>query len=170
MILVIRGIHAALWITATYKFGDWKNWAKYYPTVLFMGMGNLIYHLAFQKKVLWCFNPGGIAPIISELFVIFTIFFCTVIIFLTHFPKKLLKQIKYIILWVIIYLIIESLMLYIGMQFNNNGWNIWWSLLHNFYMFPLLAIHHKRPLLAWLLAIVALLIMMRVFDLPFVSN
>lgn len=169
MILVIRGIHAVLWIAAAYKLGDWKNWRKYYPTVLFMGMGNLIYLMAFKNKVLWAFNPGGITPIISELFVILTIFFCTVLIFLTHFPNTLFKQLQYIILWDAIYIIIEVLMLNIGMQVNSNGWSIWWSIFHNFYMFPLLAIHHKSPLLAWPFSIIALLIMMRVFEMPFIN-
>ena len=170
MILVIRCIFAALWIPATYKFGDWKNWSKYYPTMLFMGMGSLIYNVTYKNKILWSLNPGAINPIFSELFVIFTVFSCTVVIFLTHFPNTLIKQFKYITLWVLIYITIEVIMLNIGMQYNSNGWNIWWSLLHNYYQFPLLAIHYKKPYLAWGLAITTLIIMMKVFGVPLVNN
>lgn len=170
MAILIRGIHAAIWIFAAYKWGDWKNWSKYYPTMLFMGMGDLIYNLVFFDKKLWLFNPGFLNPIISELFVIFTIFSCTVLIFLTHFPKTLIKQILYISLWVIIYIVIEVFMVNIGMQKNTNGWNLWWSLTHNVYQFPLLAIHYKRPYLAWFLAILILIIIMNVFEIPLISN
>ena len=170
MAILIRIVHATLWIAAAYKWGDWKNWNKYYPTMLFMGMGDLIYNLVFFNKKLWTFNPGFLNPILSELFVIFTIFSCTVLIFLTHFPKTLIKQILYMTLWVIIYVAIEVFMLKIGMQSNINGWSIWWSTTHNFYQFPLLAIHHKKPYLAWILAIAILFIIMRIFEMPFITT
>jgi hypothetical protein len=169
LILLIRGIHAALWIGAAYKWGDWKNWSKYYPTMLFMGMGDLIYNLVFFNKKLWGFDPGILNPIFNELIVIFTIFSCTVLIFLTHFPKTLIKQFQYITLWAIIYIIIEVIMLNIGMQHNENNWNIWWSLLHDFYQFPLIAIHYKRPYLAWALAITILIIIMKIFGVPILN-
>jgi hypothetical protein len=170
LILLIRGIHASLWLAAAYKWGDWKNWSKYYPTMLFMGMGDLIYHVVFFNNKLWYFNPGNINPIFSELFVIFTIFSCTVLIFLSHFPKTLMKQLKYITLWVFIYVLVEIILTQAGMQFNKNGWSIWWSLLHNYYQFPLLAIHHKRPYLAWLLAISILIVIMMIFGIPLSNN
>lgn len=170
MVLLIRGIHATLWLVAAYKFGDWKNWSKYYPTMLFMGMGDMIYNLVFYEKMLWFFNPGFLNPIVNELLVVFTIFSCTVLIFLTHFPKTLFKQFGYISLWVAIYIVIEVFMMNIGLQYSKNGWSIWWSLLHNFYQFPLIAIHHKRPYLAWTLAIAILFIIMTIFKVPLVNN
>lgn len=170
LVILIRCIHACIWIVAAYKWGDWKNWNKYYPTMLFMGMGDLIYNLVFFNKKLWAFNPGFLNPILSELFVIFIIFSCTVLIFLTHFPKTLIKQIRYIILWVILYLVIELIMVNLDMQKNINGWSIWWSTIHNFYQFPLLAIHHKRPYLAWFLAITILIIIMRIFEVALIIN
>jgi len=170
LVLLIRGVHAAIWMIAAYKLGDWKNWRKYYPSMLFMGMGDLIYNLVFFNKKLWTFNPGILNPIFNELLVIFTIFSCTVLIFLTHFPKTFFKQVQYIILWVIIYIIIEVIMMKLGLQYNKNGWTIWWSLLHNFYQFPLIAIHHKKPYLAWSLAIMILIIMMRFFGVPLTNS
>ena len=169
LVILIRGIHAALWLAAAYKWGDWKNWSKYYPTMLFMGMGDLIYNVVFYNKKLWSFNPGLINPIFSELFVIFTIFSCTVLVFLTYFPKTLMKQFQYVTLWVFIYIIIEIVLTRLGMQFNESGWNIWWSVLHNFYQFPLLAIHYKKPYLAWALAITILIIMMTIFEIPLIN-
>jgi hypothetical protein len=170
LVILIRCVHAALWAAAAYKWGDWKNWSKYYPTMLFMGMGDLIYNVVFFNKKLWTFHPGHINPIFSELMVIFTIFSCTVLIFLTHFPKTFFKQFQYITLWALIYIIIEIVLSNMGMQYNENGWTIWWSLLHNFYQFPLLAIHYKRPYLAWFLAITILIIIMRIFGIPLIIN
>jgi hypothetical protein len=58
----------------------------------------------------------------------------------------------------------------IGMQKNYNGWNIQWSLLHNTIQFPVVAIHHKNPILAWLIALAFLVFIMKIFNVPFIIN
>lgn len=166
--IYVRLIMALLWIISAYLWGDWKNWRKYYPTMLFMGMGDLIYHSVFHNKPLWIFQPDILVSSLNELFVIFTIFFSTVLLFLTYFPEKLLNQIIYIILWGALYISIESFSISIGMQKNYNGWNIWWSILFNIVQFPLLITHHKRPILAWIMAFIFLGIIMRIFNITFI--
>lgn len=170
LFLFIRLVMAAVWITCAYKWGDWKNWRKYYPTMLFFGFGDLIYHLIFKNKHLWIFNSPVIAPAITELFVIFTIFFSTTLLYLTHFPKGFIKQIEYVALWVAIYIGIEILATSIGMQTNTHGWTIWWSLFHNVIQFPLLRLHYKRPIFAWIGAFIYLAIIMAVFKVPVIMH
>jgi hypothetical protein len=170
MIMAIRGLHAAIWAIVAFNFADWKNWRKYYPTILFFGMGDLIYLSVFyNSKPLWKFEPGILNPAINELIVIFIIFSSTALLYLTYYPKKLSKQVLYILLWVGIYVVIEIMMTSLGLQKNYNGWNIWWSLLHNCYQFPLLAMHHKNPLLAWTAALAILFIMMSRFGVSLLN-
>ncbi|MDW8802113.1 hypothetical protein P8V03_13225 [Clostridium sp. A1-XYC3] len=167
---LIRITMASLWITSACKWGDLKNWRRYYPTMLFFGMGNLVYHLVFCDKPLWKFQPDIIVPAINELFIIFTIFFATTLLFLSNLPKKLSHKVAYIALWVAIYISIELFTTSIGMQKNYNGWNIWWSVLHNVVVFPSLIIHHKNPILAWIIAFILLGFIMKIFNIPFLQK
>jgi hypothetical protein len=164
--LLIRIIMAGVWITCAYKWGDWRNWRRYYPTMLFFGFGDLIYHLVFKDKHLWVFQSNILALSINELFIIFAIFFPTTLLFLSNFPQTRGKQVKYLAFWISLYIAIELFTTSIGMQKNYNGWNIWWSLLHNAVQFPLLILHHKNPILAWTIALMFLAIVMRYFDVP----
>jgi hypothetical protein len=97
--MLIRIFMAIVWILCAFKWGDWKNWRKYYPTMLFFGMGVLIYRSIFQSKILWMFQTDLLAQSINELLVIFTIFFSTALLFLPNLPKKLFHEIIYIIIW-----------------------------------------------------------------------
>lgn len=163
---IIRLIMASIWIILAYKWGDIKNWRKYYPTMLFFCAGDLIYNVVFAQKRLWGFETGLLVPSINEIFVIFTIFFSTTLLFLANYPEKLKHQVVYIILWVAVYMAIEVFTTSIGMQKNYNGWNLWWSLLHNAIQFPLLALHHRKPVLSWTIAFIFLFIIMSIFNVP----
>lgn len=163
---LIRLVMAAAWLFAAYKWADLNNWRKYYPTMLFFGMGDLIYNVVFSNKRLWSFESDYLVPSINELFVIFTIFFSTTLLFLSKFPKKLYRKIIYITLWITLYMTIELFTTSIDMQKNSNGWNIWWSLLHNSIQFPLLILHHKKPVLAWIIALSFLFLIMNIFNVP----
>jgi hypothetical protein len=165
--MLIRFVMASVWIASAYKWSDWRNWRKYYPTLLFFGMGDLIYVAVFQKTPLWILDTKILAPGINEIFVIFSIFFPGALIFLSNFPRNLNKQIVYILLWISLYIFIELFTTTIGMQKNYRGWNIWWSLLFNFVMFPLLILHHKNPILAWTASFTFLVIVMKIFNVPF---
>ena len=166
--MLIRLVMVIIWISACYKWGDWKNWRKYYPTMLFFGMGDLIYTAVFHNKILWQFQTKVLVPPINELFVIFGIFFPTTLLFLSKFPKNLYHQVLYIGLWVALYMLIEIFATSLEMQKNYNGWSIYWSLLHNVIQFPLVALHHKKPIAAWIIALIFLTIIMKTFNVPFI--
>jgi hypothetical protein len=138
--------------------------------MLFFGMGDLIYHLVFTEKPLWKFQADFLVPPLNELFIIFTIFFSSTLLYLSKFPKKLSSQITWIIFWILLYTAKESLTSLINMFTNHNGWNIWWSVLHNIIMFILLILHHKNPILAWIIAFAFLFTIMSLFNIPFIVS
>jgi hypothetical protein len=166
----IRVIMASIWISSAFKWGDWRNWKRYYPTMLFFGMGDLIYNFIFFNKPLWRFQTDFLSLSLNELFVIFTIFFSTTLIFLSKYPENIFRRVIYIALWVALYMVIEVFTTSIKMHKNYNGWNIWWSLFHNSIQFPLLALHHKNPILAWIIAFIFLVAIMSIFDVPFIIS
>ncbi|GIM27631.1 hypothetical protein CPJCM30710_02970 [Clostridium polyendosporum] len=167
MNVVVRLIHGVIWSLAAYKWGDWKNWRVYYPSMLFFAFGDIIYCLTFYDNWLWVFRCSYIRFPFNDLFNIFTVFSFSVLIYLTHYPKKLYDQVIYIVLWVFIYTGIEAILYSLGLVGYDNGWNIWWSMLHNTYQFPVLKLHHDKPLLAWFVCIIISVIMTTKFKIPF---
>jgi hypothetical protein len=165
--VLIRLMLATIFILCAYKWGDWKNWRKYYPTMLFFGMGDLIYKVVFFDKPLWMFQVDFFVQSLNELLIIFTIFFSTVLIFLSKLPKNLPQKTIYILIWIAIYIGIEFFTTSIGMSKNYNGWSIWWSLLFDIVMFPLLIVHYKNPIAAWVISFMLLVSIMKVFNVPF---
>jgi hypothetical protein len=163
----VRVVMGSLFIFSAYKWGDWKNLRRYYPTMLFFGMGDLIYHIVFCEKTLWRFELDLLAKPINELFVIFAIFFPTVLLYISRFPNKRSLKIAYILFWILLYMGIEIFTLKIGMLTHHNGWTIWWSLLHNTVQFLLVFLHHKNPVWAWIIALIFLFLIMHIFNVPY---
>jgi hypothetical protein len=155
------------WVIITYRFGDWKNWRVYYPTILFFCTGNLIAYAVFHHSPLWEFKSNTFSHFTIDLIQMIFIFSCTTILFLQYYPKNLAKQILYILMWVVIYSGIELVFHLLGGIKYNSGWSIWWSATHNMYQFIFLRIHYKKPILAWILAFITLGIIMTIFRVSF---
>ncbi|KNY27366.1 CBO0543 family protein [Pseudobacteroides cellulosolvens] len=168
--ILIRIISVSIFLVTAYKWGDCKNWKKYYPTMCFVGMADLIYVAIFNDKPLWDFPTNFLISPLDELLLIFGCFFPTVLVFLSRYPKKLLNQIAYNSMWIGIYMALELINLNLETIKYYNGWNIWWSLLHNTIQFPLIALHNKNPIVAWIIALVYLVICMKSFNVPFLVN
>ena len=154
---------------ATWKWGDWRNWRLYYPTMLFFIVGNFSYTLLTYNYPLWEFESPLLKTTGSDFLIAMVDFPATVLIFLPHYPKEKIRQILYILLWVLTYTLIEIVSYKLGFFSYHNGWSIWWSVLFNMILFPLLWLHHKKPPLAWLASIVLALLFFTHFKLPFSS-
>jgi hypothetical protein len=165
--ILARLIPICIFFISAYKWGDWKQYKKYYPTMLFFGMGDLIYIAIFHHKPLWKFPTNFLIPPLDELLLIFSVFFPTALIFLTNYPKKLRSKVIYIVMWIAIYMLVETVDLMTGIIEYHNGWSYWWSLLHNTIQFPLIALHHRKPILTWIIALIFLIIIMNIFKVPF---
>jgi hypothetical protein len=98
-----------------------------------------------------------------EVVFTFTVFPLTALLFLTNFPKIRKYQILYIVKYVLIYITVEFFLFKVGRIEYHYGWNIWWSLAWNGMMFPVFAIHHKKPLHAYFIAILVIFLANRLF-------
>ncbi|HVI20877.1 MAG TPA: CBO0543 family protein [Bacillus sp. (in: firmicutes)] len=154
-------------IVLGWKLGDWRKIDKYYPTILFLIIGDLLYNLFTYSNPTWSYNKNWIFPnhTLANLWIMITVYPATVIVYLYHFPKKRIKQIFYIVFWVILYVLTEILGLHVfGLIDHFNGWNMWWSLLFDIILFVMLYIHYKLPFLAWGLSIIVIIFFLHVFD------
>lgn len=150
-----------------WRFGDWKNYKKFYSTILFMIMGDLMYNLFTYQAPTWKYNPDFLLlnHTIVNLWVMITVYPATVLIYLSHFPEKKGRQILYILFWVFLYGVIELVGYYIFDAIDHfNGWNMGWSLLFDLILFIMLPIHHKRPLLAWGLSLIVIIVLLNIFN------
>lgn len=164
MLHIIAG---ATFLFISWRFGDWKNWTKYYPTILFFIIGDLLYNVLTYNNPTWSYNKDRLFPnhTLINIWIMITIYPATAITYLSHFPKEKIQQILYILLWTMIYVFGELLGLHIfGLINHFNGWNMWWSALFDIILFTMLPIHHKRPLVAWSLSIIVIIFFLTVFN------
>ncbi|ERI89767.1 hypothetical protein HMPREF1982_04381 [Clostridiales bacterium oral taxon 876 str. F0540] len=155
------------WIIIAYKYSDWKNWRTYYPTIIFWGLGDMIYNVIFCDTPLWKYADPWFGHILSDILTMVIIFPCAALLYLTHFPKTVYKKIAYIFFWVFTFTGIEFIFTKLGSIIYFNSWTIIWSAVHNTYQFFLLRLHHHNPLLAWAAAFLILAVIMSIFKIPF---
>lgn len=153
------------YMIAGFKWGDWRNWKRYYPTILFFIIGDFLYNFLLYKQSMWLFHdlilPNHTTITILAMVVSYS---ATVLIYLGRFPEGWKKRSLWFLLWVGIYICAEYFNNTFGFITYHNGWNIWWSVLFTGIIFFILPIHHKRPLLAWLISIVIIGSLLSIFD------
>ena len=166
-------LSALLFNIAALRWGDWRNLSRYYPTILFMIAASLFYESSCYEYPLWQFKPQKTlvhnVTIISIL-INFGIFPATVLLFLSRFPNTLLKQIGYTLLWSVGYILGEYACLLVNLIEYHNGWHFGWSILFDLLMFPILRLHHIRPLGGWIATVIFAIFLWNVFDIPLIAE
>jgi hypothetical protein len=145
-----------VWILFAYKFVDWSQWGKQYPTILYFMVINLTYNVLYYNYTLWAFR-GITAEWLTHSIInmAFTYFICPVglIIYLQRFPQKTKSQFLYISIWVAFYTVIQTLFAHKGMYVYDNGWSGWYNIFLNTILFVILYIHYRNPVRAIILSI-----------------
>lgn len=155
-------------IFATWRWGDLKHWRQYHPTMLFITAGGLLYEYLTKDYILWVFHPDFLYN--QELTVIVYAVVTmplSIFLFLSHYPQSLRRQIIYIAQWVIIYVFAELVLLYFGRISYQHGWSLFHSVLFDMMMFPMLRLHHTKPLLAYSISVVIIVLLMLWLKVPF---
>ena len=158
-----------LTILAAWRWGDWRNWHKYHTTMIYMVAGSLLYSYLYNGHKLWQYKTNFLVfnNYIADALTTFIILPLTALIFLTNYPDTFQRQLYRTFKFVIIYFIIEWLYYTIGVFSYSYGWNIWWSLGWNFITFPMLELHHKKPLIAYGVSILIVILMLVSFHVSF---
>jgi len=164
--MLISLIFAIVYIVVTYKWGDWRNWQLYYPTILFYGFGDILAFSLFYQQPLWLYFTPNLPHLFHELFVVIIMYSCSVILFLSNYPKALVTQCLYILFWSSLYTFLEWFAIRIGNFIHLNGWSLAWSFLLYMIMFPTLQLHQKRPLLALCILFGGLALLLYLFRIP----
>lgn len=150
-------------IFAAWRFGDWKNWRKYQSTMLFIMVGVLLYHYIYKNERLWDLEKHIGNHTLTELLYAFIVLPLTVLLLFTNYPDGLKGQVIRIGKFIAIYTIMEVFYWKMGFIGYHYGWNIWLSIGWNCMMFPMLVVHFKKPLYAYLASVVGLIIFLYLF-------
>jgi hypothetical protein len=168
----LEKLHIALFVASVfsaYRWGDWRNWEKYYSTILFFGLLDLAQNCVYHSMPLWtytCTIGIRLPHTLISLFWVLIIYPATILIYIYLFPKTLKKQVIYVGLWVIGYILMELMLcLTKGIEYHNN-WSIWSSVLFNCGMFTILWVHYKKPVIAWVLTISMFLVFLSFYPIP----
>ena len=167
---MVFGLLSVVFILLTLRWGDWRNWRKYYPTIAFWIIGNYLYDTLTYNKPLWLYYAPMLNHTLNDLVWKFIIYPCSAMVFLYLYPESgTIPKLKYLASWIFAFSAMELLLHIFGYFLYYNGWDIWWSVAFNCMMFPLLRLHYKRPPLAWLGAIVAGVVIIVIFKIPVFS-
>ncbi len=166
--LLLRVLLCLILVLCCWKFGNVKNWIKYYPTILYLVVNNLLYSfLVGEKNFLWRLEPDFLLnTTFSFLVQTFIIFPCIVILFLTYLPKPPQKVIIYLIISGSILVGIETIMYITGKITYHNGWNYWWSVAFNFLWVIMLRFHYLKPIPAWVVSFLFTALFIIYFQVP----
>jgi hypothetical protein len=137
--------------------------------MLFFIVGDFSYALLTYNYPLWEFESPLLKTIGSDFLITMIFFPATLLVFLPYYPKGKVTQIIYVLFWAFTYSLIEIVSYTLGFFSYHNGWNIWWSILFNLLMLPLLRLHQKKPPLAWLFSIIMISAALVYFRIPFSS-
>lgn len=169
-----NAIYAIFWLGILIIWGDWRNWKRYYPTILFFMLGDFIYlYLLSDHYPMWTYVPSSVdrEAGITNTHISFSImalkYPATCLAYLSHFPQQgLLMKLFYYFGWLALYIINELIDLQFHLIKYDNGWNIGWSILFNAVMFLVLKVHFHKPLLAWILSGIFIVFLWNTFDVP----
>lgn len=154
-------------ISLCYRYGDWKNWKNYYPTILFFILSSILCAFFTYNHPLWLYESKGLNHTFWDLFICITVYPSTIMMFIPHLPSKKAKKVFHIALYVAIYTITELVANKLGYFSYHNGWNIWCSLIFNSVMFPILAIHYEKPIYGWIFAFILFFGLLFIMKIPY---
>lgn len=154
-------------IIASWYWWSRENFHKYHTTILYKSLLNLLYIFLTIGYPLWRIQPDlGFSFPMTSLLYTFIIFPCTTILYLARYPESIKGQILHNIKWMSIYIGVEWIGMLLTRIKYHHGWNFGWSILFVVVMFPMLRLHHKSPLFAYLLSIIIVVLILYGFKVP----
>lgn len=163
---MVFSIFAVVLTLICWKSGNWRNWKEYYSTILYLFIGSIVCGILLYQQPLWSFNKLTEDYPILEIFIAGVLYPSTVILYLSNLPQSGKKMLLHILLWGGMYTVVELCAYLIGDFLYFNGWNIVYTLVFNLLMFPLITLHHKKPLYVWPISVILAFIIIWYFKIP----
>ena len=156
-----------MWLFVAWLWGDWRNWQRYQATILYIILCDLLYNVLTYNHPMWEYS-SGLFPnhVTANLEVQFLVYPPAALVYLTRFPQQVSNQVLWVMLWIAIENTVEAVEKWMGIIHYHNGWNFWWSFLFSVGIFTMLRLHFKKPLWAYGLSVILVIILMSIFHVP----
>lgn len=164
-----RPTNALLFVLVAWKWGDWRNWAKYYSTILYVIVFDLVYFGLTMGFPLWRYHHPVLGYTYSDFLIAFIMFPATMLLYLPYQPKEKYKQAGFLLLWVFIYASIELAQSKMGGIVYYNGWQFVHSVLFDCLFFIMARLHFKYPLSTFAVSLIMVPAVLALFNFPFTS-
>jgi hypothetical protein len=163
-------MHIAVGIIAlitVWRRGVWRNWEKYHHTMMYFAIGNLLYNFLTANYFLWKLKPDFLPNhSMTEMVYTFITFPATTLLFLASYPQDNKKKIIHYLKWLAIYIGVEWFFNATGRILYQHGWSLFWSIVFDLTLFPMLRIHYKKPLLAYGISVIFTVFWVMLFHVP----
>ncbi|MBN8210416.1 hypothetical protein JI666_16805 [Bacillus sp. NTK071] len=147
--------------------GDWRNWEKYYPSMLYIALATFVYeYISHEHFLLWELQEDSFINRTNTHFVHNLIINpLSAFVYLSNFPTEgIVRMIIYNGKWIIVFWIVECVASWMNIITYHNGWNLGWSLLFLTVMFPMVHLHHVNKRLALPLSVFFTVLLLFLFD------
>lgn len=147
--LAILSIITVLW------WSDRRHWKRYHSTMLYMTSGAFLYEYLTKDQTMWKFHPDFLYnhTVTVVVYAVITMPL-NILLFLSTLPEKgFWKKSRHIALWIMTYALVEWVMVYTGRITYQNNWTLFYSILFDIMMFPMMILHSRRPGLAYLFSV-----------------
>ncbi|WP_426452808.1 CBO0543 family protein [Paenibacillus sp. S-38] len=163
-------ILSIVWLIAAWRFGDWRNWRKYYPSTLFTVVVSLVIFTLQHNHPLWKFHGAFLFPnrTLHEHRINFSVLPPICLLFLTFYRYRsgFIQQFLYITFWVVILSLTEAFVGFAKFLTYHNGWSIWWSVAFWYLALSVIRLHYSKPLLASLVSLGLIIFGLVYFKIP----
>jgi hypothetical protein len=137
-------------IIMAWRWGEWKNWSRYHATMLFMAAGDLFYKYLYHCNPLWEYGNLFINQTVTDLIYNLLVLPLSALLLLSNCPESLAKQAMKILKFMVVFALVEFGYQEAGLMQYHRGWNLGWSVAWDGMMFPMLILHYKKPVIAYL--------------------
>lgn len=164
LVFSIFGIMVSWWLA------DWDNWKLYYPTVLFSMAANLFYEVIFSEYPMWSMEPNGLPNRTLNILLLSLVGMpLSTLLYLSYFPFEhaMVFKIGYILLFIVLFVLMEYVAVRLGSISYHNGWKLLYSALFDIAIFVILLVHFFYPLWAWAMSFGVLGVMLVKFKVGF---
>ncbi|WP_102346614.1 CBO0543 family protein [Bacillus sp. Marseille-P3661] len=156
-------------IVIVWKAGNWRNWQKYHTVMLYFALGNLLYNFLTANHFLWRLDADFISThTLTEMLYTFIVFPATALLFIGNYPEdKGIGRVFLHYVWYIgWYAGIEWIFVKTGHIEYQYGWSYSWSVFFDCFMFPMLRLFYKKPLIAYMVTLLIVVFFIWWFEIP----
>lgn len=147
--------------------GDWRNWEKYYPNMLYVALATFVYEfISHEQFLLWDLHGDAFLNDMNTHFLHnLVINPLAIFVYLSNYPTNGVSRIiAYNTKWIVVFWLVECVASWLKVITYHNGWNLIWSLAFLTIMFPMVRLHHVNKRLALPLSVFFTVVLLILFD------